>query len=150
MLQIICLSGYNLLIVQKLWQAHYQILSITFLTVFIKFYGNTDTMIKNVKLVELNINIATAFLKPQILKTLCCSKNHQQMFDEKLKDLFNKYNFSNHDNNKLILLLCKGVYFQEYMDDQEELNETSLLEKEDFYGHLNMVDSNDVDYKQTK
>ena len=33
------------------------------------------------------------------------------MFNEKLKErFFNTYKFSNHDNNKFILLLRKGVY----------------------------------------
>ena len=37
-------------------------------------------------------------------KYLCCSKNYQHKFDEKLKErFFNTYNFSNHDNNKLLL-----------------------------------------------
>ena len=51
-------------------------------------------------------------------KCLCCNKNYQHKFDEKLKKRFcNTYNFSNHDNNKFILLLRKGVYPYEYMDD---------------------------------
>ena len=38
-------------------------------------------------------------------KCLCCSKNYQHKFDEKLKEqFFNTYKFSNHDNNKFILL----------------------------------------------
>ena len=39
-------------------------------------------------------------------KSLCCNKNYKQKFDEKLKErLFNRYNFSNHDNDKFTLLL---------------------------------------------
>ena len=38
---------YNLLIVQDLWQVHYQILSLTFLKEFIKRNVNRDMMIKN-------------------------------------------------------------------------------------------------------
>ena len=39
-------------------------------------------------------------------KCLCCNKNYQHKFDEKLKEqFFNKYKFSNHDNNKFISLL---------------------------------------------
>ena len=49
----------NLLIVQDLWQAHYQILSIILLREFIKFNVNTDMMMKIVKFAELNMNIAT-------------------------------------------------------------------------------------------
>ena len=36
------------------------------------------------------------------------------------------------------------------MDDWEKFNETSLREKEDFYGHLNMEDITDADYVQAK
>ena len=62
-------------------------------------------------------------------KCLFCNKNYQQKFDEKLKERFLKtYKYSNYNNNKLILLLRKGVYPYEYMDD-----ETSLPEKEDFF-----------------
>ena len=63
-------------------------------------------------------------------KYLCCNKNYQQKFDEKLKErFFNTYKFSNHNNNKLILLLQKGIYPYEYMDDWEKLNETSFPDK---------------------
>ena len=60
-LQKIYLTYYNLLIVQDLWQAHYQILSTDFLKEFIELNVNTDIVIKNVKLVELNISIVTVF-----------------------------------------------------------------------------------------
>ena len=53
--------------VQVLWQAHYQDLSIIFLKEFVKLTVNTDMMIKNVKL---NVSIATAFLNKQILKII--------------------------------------------------------------------------------
>ena len=39
-------------------------------------------------------------------KFLCRTKSYQHKFDEKLKErFFNTYKFSNHDNNKFILLL---------------------------------------------
>ena len=38
-------------------------------------------------------------------KCLCCNKNYQHKFDEKLKErFFNTYKFSNHDNNKFIVV----------------------------------------------
>ena len=62
-LQKIYLTYYNLLIAQDLWQAHYQILSS-------KLNLNMDMMTKYVKLVELNISIATVFLNTQISKLI--------------------------------------------------------------------------------
>ena len=47
-----------------------------------------------------------------------------------------------------ILLLRKGVYPYEYLDDCEKFNEISLPEKEDFYSHLKMKDITDEDYKK--
>ena len=44
--QKLCLTDYNLLIAQDLWQGHYQILSIIFLKKFIKLNTNKDAMIK--------------------------------------------------------------------------------------------------------
>ena len=69
-LQKIYPIDYNLLIAQDLLQAHYQILIITLLKEFIKLNVNTDTMIKNVKLAQLNINIVTVFLNTQTLKMI--------------------------------------------------------------------------------
>ena len=51
-------------------------------------------------------------------------------FNEKLKERFsNTPEFSNHDNNKIVSLLQKGVYPYEYMDSWEKFNEISLPEK---------------------
>ena len=62
-LQQIYLTYYSLLIVQDLWQAHYQILSIIFLKEFIELNVNSDTLIKNVTHVKLNIITVAVFLK---------------------------------------------------------------------------------------
>ena len=44
----------------------------------------------------------------------------------------NTFNFSNNDINKFVLLLRKGAYPYEYMDDWEKFNKTALPEKEVF------------------
>ena len=62
----------------------------------------------------------------------------------------NTQKLSNYDNNKFILLLRKGVYCYEYMDSWEKFNETSLLEKEDFYHHISMEDITDTESAHTK
>ena len=51
-------------------------------------------------------------------KCLSCNKDYSNKFDDKLKKRFkNTFKFSNNDINKFILLLRKGVYPYEYMDD---------------------------------
>ena len=42
-------------------------------------------------------------------------------------------------------MLRKGVYPDEYMDNWERFNETSLPSKESFYSNLNMEDIDDID-----
>ena len=80
-----------------------------------------------------------------------CNKNYQINLDENLNKLFfNTYKFSNHDINKFILLLRKGVHPYEYMDDSEKFSETLLPEKEDSYSHLNMENITVVDYAYAK
>ena len=71
-LQKIFSIDYNLLTAQDLLQTDYQILSIFFLLEFIKLNENTNTcdLRENVKLAELNINIATVFLNTQTLKMI--------------------------------------------------------------------------------
>ena len=84
-------------------------------------------------------------------KCLCCNKMYERMFHGKLKERFlNTQKFSNHDNNKFLLLLQKVAFPNEYMDDWEKFNETLLPEKEGFYNHLNIGDINDADYAKAK
>ena len=73
--------------------------------------------------------------KDGLIEHICLirNKNCQIKFDEKLKErFFNTCKFCNHDINKFILLLRKGVYPYEYKGDWEKFNETTLPEKEDF------------------
>ena len=76
-----------------------------------------------------------------IYKCSCFNTNYQKKFDKILKKrLANTCKFSKHDINKLILLLWKGVYSCQYLNDCEKYNKASLPEKEDFYSHLYLED----------
>ena len=64
-----------------------------------------------------------------------------------IKRFANTYEFCNGNLNKFILLLRKGVYPYEYMDNLEKFDETSLPNKESFYSSLNMENIDDIDYR---
>ena len=56
---------------------------------------------------------------------------YSKKLDKKIKKQFkNTFKSFNNDINKFVLLLRKGVYSREYMDESE--NETTLPEEEDF------------------
>ena len=71
----------------------------------------------NAKRLELHTKIATAFLntpndRDNLIeyKCVCSNKNYQKEFDENLNRFLIHTNLCNHDINKFILLLQKGVY----------------------------------------
>ena len=62
-----------------------------------------------------------------IFRCLSCKKNCEKGFNKELiKRFANTYNFCGNDLNKFILLLRKGVYPYEYMDNWKRFDETSL------------------------
>ena len=82
------------------------------------------------------------------LSKLNCNTYYKKKFNKDLiKKFRNTYSFCDNDINKFVLLLRKGVCPYEYVDNWEKFDETSLLNKEDFYSNLNMEDINDIDYR---
>ena len=74
-------------------------------------------------------------------KCLSCNKDYSSKLDEKVKKWFkDTFQFPNNNVNKFILLLRKGVYLYEYIDDWEMFNESTLPEKGEIYSKLNMED----------
>ena len=83
-----------------------------------------------------------------ILKCFNCEQYYKKKFNKELiKRFASTYEFCNKDLNKFILLLRKGVYPYECMDNWERFNETSLPNKESFYSNLNMENIEDIDYR---
>ena len=83
-----------------------------------------------------------------ILKCFNCKQNYEKDFNKELiKRFASTYEFCNGNLNKFILLLRKGVYPYEYMDNWERFDETSLPNKESFYSNLNMEKTEDIDYR---
>ena len=85
-----------------------------------------------------------------IFRCISCKKNYKKDFNKELiKRFANTYNFCDNDLNKFIVLLRKGVYPYEYMDNWERFDETSLPDKESFYNSLNMENIDDIDYRHS-
>ena len=80
-------------------------------------------------------------VKDNLVKYKCLSCNKDYSNKNPFK---NTFKFSNNDINKFILLLRKGVYPYEYMDDWEKFNETTLPGKEEFYSNLNTEEITDA------
>ena len=79
-----------------------------------------------------------------ICKRIDCNKNYSQDLIERFA---NTYEFCDKDINEFILLLRKGIYPYEYMDDWNKFDETSLPNKKEFYSSLTMEDITDSDYR---
>ena len=79
-----------------------------------------------------------------IFKCFNCKQNYEK---ELIKTFASTYEFCYKNLNKFVLLLRKGVYPFEYMENWERFNETSLPNKEYFYSNLKMENIEGVDYR---
>ena len=86
-----------------------------------------------------------------IFRCFSCKKNYDKDFNKELiKRFTNTYNSCDNDLSKFILLLRKGVYPYEFMDNWERFDEESLPDKESFHSSLNMENIDDIDYRHGK
>ena len=116
-----------------------------------KLVDNLSEGIHNNKCSDCESNLDYIKIKNEklLLKCFNCNNYYKKKFNKELiKKFKNTYSFCNNDLNKFILLLRKGVYPYEYMDNWERFNETSLPSKESFYSNLNMEDIDDIVYRQ--
>ena len=79
-----------------------------------------------------------------------CTENNRcekcKIIEGLIKRFSSIYQFSNGDLIKFILLLRKGVYPYEDMDNWEKFDETTLPPNEAFYSNLNLESISDEDY----
>ena len=79
-------------------------------------------------------------------KCLNCRNTSLKPLTELINKFQNTYKLCNNDNEKFILLLRKGIYPYEYIDNWNKFDETLLPSKEEFYSNLNMSIISDKEY----
>ena len=78
----------------------------------------------------------------------CSNKSNQQ---KTLKNKFrNTYHLVKDNIDKFILLLKKGVYPYEYMNDWKKFEETELPSNNEFYSNLNLINISKEDIKHAQ
>ena len=95
-----------------------------------------------------NLCFVNAMNETLIFECVNCIKEYKKEFNKKLIERFsNVYEFCDYDINKFMILLRKGVYPYEYMDEWNKFDEKELPSKGSFYSSLTMEDISVTDYK---
>ena len=79
-----------------------------------------------------------------------CKASYTKLPNESLKNFPTLYKFCNGNLNKFFLLLRKGIYPYEYIDNWERFDEKTVPPKEAFYSELNLENITDKDYEHVK
>ena len=75
-----------------------------------------------------------------------CKNEWKRPIEELIRKFPSIYQFCNGNLNKFILLVRKGLYPYEYIDNWEKFDETTIRPKEAFYSELNLDGISDADY----
>ena len=94
-----------------------------------------------------NLCFVRAINEKLIFKCIDCEKEYEKEFHKELLERFaNTYKFCDNDLNKFIMLLRKGVYPYEYIDEWDKFNEKIIPSKESFYSNLTLENISETDY----
>ena len=100
---------------------------------------------------ESSLDYTTTRNNQLIFRCFECKKNYQKDFNRDLINRFSKiYELCNKDINGFILLFKKGISPYGYIDSWQRYDKTSLLDKEAFYGSLNMEGIRSIGYRHAK
>ena len=114
-----------------------------------KLVDNLTDNIHNDKCIKCKSNLCfvRAMNETLLFKCIDCEKEYEKEINKELVERFvNTYKFCNNDINKFIMLLRKGVYPYEYMDEWNKFNEKVLPSKESFYSNLTLENITETDY----
>ena len=114
-----------------------------------KLVDNITDNIHNYKYIKCKSNLCfvRAINEKLIFKCIDCEKEYEKEFNKELIERFaNTYKFCDNDLDKFIMLLRKGVYPCEYIDEWDKFNEKVLPGKESFYSNLTLENISETDY----
>ena len=91
------------------------------------------------------------FVKPRneklIFKCIDSEKEYEKEFNNELIERFaNTYKFCDNDLDKFLMLLRKGVYPYEYIDEWDKFKEKVLPGKDSLYSNLTLENISETDY----
>ena len=114
-----------------------------------KLVDNLTDNIHNDKCTKCKSNLCfvRAINEKLIFKCIDCEKEYEKEFNNELIERFaNTYKFCDNDLDKFIMLLRKGVYQYEYIDEWDKFNEKVLPGKDSFYSNLTLENISETDY----
>ena len=117
-----------------------------------KLVDNLTDNIHNDKCIKCKLNLCFVRVMNETLLFKCIDydKEYEKDLNNELIGRFeNTYKFCNNDLDKFIMLLRKGVYPSEYIDEWDKFNEKVLPGKESFYSNLTLENISEIDYAHT-
>ena len=114
-----------------------------------KLVDNLTDNIHNDKCIKCKSNLCfvRAINEKLIFKCIDCEKVYEKEFHNELIERFaNTYKFCDNDLDKFIMLLRRGVYPYEYIDEWNKFNEKILPGKDSFYSNLTLANISETDY----
>ena len=106
-----------------------------------KLVDNLTDNIHNDKCIKCKSNLCfVRFINEKLIfKCIDCDKEYEKEFNNELIGRFaNTYKFCDNDLDKFIMLLRKGVYPYEYIDEWGKFNEKLLPGKDSIYSNLTL------------
>ena len=114
-----------------------------------KLVDNLTDNIHNYKCIKCKSNLCfvRAINEKLTFKCIDCEKECEKEFNKELIERFaNTYKFCDNDLDKFIMLLRKGVYPYEYIDEWDKFNEKVLPGKDSYYSNLTLENISEIDY----
>ena len=116
-------------------------------TLLSKLVDNLTDNIHNDKCIKCKSNLCFVRAMNETFKCIDCDKEYEKELNNELIGRFaNTYKFCDNDLDKFIMLLQKGVYPNEYIDEWDKFNKKVLPGKESFYSNLTVENISEIDY----